>query len=128
MKHITPYHIYESVSQVEALVPLYQRAKGEMVELGSVYGVRVIAVDRALVSEKYPEWEEYIGSHHWGKRSSYIDPDAVWVAQGLSTSEFIRVVNHELIEREAMRALQDQGMTPEESWSLAHPMVKSMGF
>jgi len=114
---------------IEALVSDYLEAVGAQQELGVINGIKVVAVDRDKISEQHPEWSKYLGSHHWGKSTSYIPEDTIWVAQGLSKDGFIRVVNHELIEREAMRALEDnEGMTPEQAWDIAHPWVKSIGF
>ena len=104
------------------------QAHKEREEIGVIAGVRVIAIDREAISQVHPEWRSYIGSHHWGKGTSYIPEDEIWVTQGLSPEEFVRVANHEAIERIAMRDLQAQGLSPEESWKIAHPSVRSMGF
>lgn len=130
MKHVLAFdQLFEnSNSSIDVLLPLYLDSKKELVELGKVNGIRVISVNRDLISPQFPEWKKYLGSHHWGKKTSYIPEDAIWVAQSLAPEEFIRVVNHELIEREAMRALQSKGMSTEESWEIAHPWVKSLGF
>jgi hypothetical protein len=52
----------------------------------------------------------------------------VWIAKGLDDATFVRVVNHEIIERSMMKGLVQKGMSSEEAWSIAHPRVKSMGF
>jgi len=133
MKHILSYSelITESKTSnaIDSLIPAYLKSSRAQQKLGVINGIKVVAVDRAKISEQHPEWTEYLGSHHWGMKTSYIPEDTIWVAQGLSKDEFIRVVNHELIEREAMRALEDnEEMTPEQAWDIAHHWVKSIGF
>ncbi len=91
-------------------------------------GLKIVSVERKKLEKEQPEWKEYIGSHHWGKGTNYIPEDEIWIVKGLSRDEFIRVVNHELVEREAMRALIDEkGLTSEEAWEIAHNWVKSIG-
>lgn len=104
------------------------QAHKEREEIGEIEGVKIIAIDKEAISRVHPEWQRYLGSHHWGKGTSYIPQDEIWIAQGLTPEEFVRLVNHESIERLAMRDLQAQGLSPEESWHIAHPTVKSMGF
>lgn len=129
MKHIQTYRIHEStLSPINNLMSAYTKVTEPIENIGTIYDVKVLAVDRNRISHKYPQWKSYIGSHHWGKGTSYIPEDSIWIAQGLSQEEFVRVVNHELIERKAMQDLQSQGMTPGESWNIAHPTIKTMGF
>jgi hypothetical protein len=97
--------------------------------LGIYHGIKVYIVDRAKLQVKYPEWRFYLGSHHWGKKTDYIPEDEVWVASDNTKSEFRRILNHELIEREAMRALEEEkGMSKDNAWVMAHMWVKQMGF
>ena len=133
MKHILTYSelLNESKTSdsIVSLIQTYKNPAGDHQSLGAINGIKVVSINRDKLAQKYPEWEEYLGSHHWGKGTKYIPEDTIWIAQGLSENEFIRVVNHELIEREAMRALEDnQGMTPEQAWEVAHNWVKSIGF
>jgi len=129
VRHIQSYHIYEyELSPIKELLFKYSQSSEEIEFIGEIEGVKVMSVDREKISHKHPQWKNYIGSHHWGKESSYIPEDSIWVAQGLSLKEFIRVVNHELIERKMMRDLQDNGMTTKNSWNIAHHWVKDIGF
>ena len=128
MRHLLPYPINESMDPVEDLLPLYKTKHDPLQSLGKVGRIEVIAVDRGQLVKQHPEWSKYIGSHHWGKGTQYIPQDQVWIAQGLDDATFVRVVNHEIIERSMMKRLVQKGMSPEEAWSIAHPRVKSMGF
>jgi len=130
MKHLLPHPINESIDPVEELLPLYKSLHDPIQPLGKIGRIEVISVDRGQLAKQHPEWsiKKYIGSHHWGKGTQYIPQDQVWIAQGLDDATFVRVVNHEVIERSMMRELVQKGMTSEEAWSIAHPRVKSMGF
>ena len=97
--------------------------------LGTYHGIKVYIIDRSKLQVKYPEWRFYLGSHHWGKKTDYIPEDEVWVASDIIDPEFRRILNHELIEREAMRALEEEkGMDKNDAWIMAHMWVKQMGF
>ena len=133
MGHVKLYEEFLNESRssdlIRSLFQTYETPTSTKQILGSVNGIKVISVDRADLSTERPEWTEYIGSHHWGKGTDYIPEDEIWISQGLSREDFIRVVNHELIEREAMRALRDEkGLTSEEAWKIAHHWIKSIGF
>ena len=128
MRHLLPHPINESIDPVEELLPLYKGLHDPIQPLGKIGRIEVISVDREQLAKQHPEWSKYIGSHHWGKQTQYIPQDQVWVAQGLDDATFVRVVNHEIIERRMMKGLVERGMTSEEAWAIAHPRVKSMGF
>ena len=132
MRHLKLYEDHTPShpnATIEGMLPAYTAACSPIEEIGQVNGVRVVAVSRTALKGEHPEWGRYLGSHHWGKQTPYIPQDAIWVAQGLSPAEFVRVVHHELLERPMMRELQTRhGLTREESWDIAHPIVKSKGF
>lgn len=97
--------------------------------LGTYHGIKIYAVERSHLEVEKPEWRFYLGSHHWGKTTDYIPEDEIWVSKNLDEKTFRRILNHELVEREAMRALEEEkGMTPQEAWTMAHMWVKQMGF
>jgi hypothetical protein len=128
MRHLLPYPINESMDPVEDLLPLYKTKHDPLQPLGKIGGIEVISVDGEQLAKQHPEWSKYIGSHHWGKGTQYIPQNQVWIAKGLDDATFVRVVNHEIIERSMMKGLVQKGMSSEEAWSIAHPRVKSMGF
>ena len=128
MRHLLPHPINESIDPVEELLPLYKTKHDPIQPLGKIGGIEVISVDGEHLAKQHPEWSRYIGSHHWGKGTQYIPQNQVWIAQGLDDATFVRVVNHEIIERSMMKRLVQKGMSSEEAWSIAHPRVKSMGF
>ena len=128
MRHLLPHPINESIDPVEELLPLYKTKHDPIQPLGKIGGIEVISVDGEQLAKQHPEWSRYIGSHHWGKGTQYIPQNQVWIAQGLDDATFVRVVNHEIIERSMMKVLVQKGMSSEEAWSIAHPRVKSMGF
>jgi hypothetical protein len=128
MRHLLPHPINESIDPVEELLPLYKTKHDPIQPLGKIGGIEVISVDGEQLVKQHPEWSKYIGSHHWGKGTQYIPQNQVWIAQGLDDATFVRVVNHEIIERSMMKGLVQKGMSSEEAWSIAHPRVKSMGF
>ena len=81
------------------------------------------------MSKKYPVWNDYLGSHHYGKKSSHIPKDEIWISDKVSDRDLNGVIQHEVIERAIMRALQKfYGMTPEESWEIGHNVSKKLGF
>jgi hypothetical protein len=135
MKRIVPYRLFESLSSkaIDLLVEDYEDLPRELSEESAILGtynhliVRVI--EPKLASQSRPEWDTYKGSHHWGKKTDYIPENEIWIVSGLSPNEFRRILNHEIIEREMMRALQEEhGMDPQTSWSQAHFYVKQLGF
>ena len=128
MRHLLPHPINESTDPVEELLPLYRTKQEPIQPLGKIGQIEVVSVDRSSLEKKHPEWSTYIGSHHWGKKTHYIPKNQIWVAQDLDDKTFVRVVNHEIIERRMMKDLMDRGMTSEEAWSIAHPRVKAMGY
>ena len=128
MRHLLPHPINESTDPVQDLLPVYKTKHDLIQPLGKIGQIEVISVDREHLVKQHPEWSKYIGSHHWGKKTQYIPPHQIWVAQDLDDSTFVRVVNHEIIERRMMKELVQKGMTSEEAWAIAHPRVKAMGF
>jgi hypothetical protein len=132
VKHIRTYKFFQKDSglytDLSDIVSKYQTLQGDRVEVGVIDGVKIVAVDKEKLGVNYKEWRKYIGSHHWGKKTSYIPEDEIWIAQDLKPKKFVRLIHHELIERELMRKLVEQGMTTLEAWKTAHHMVKSMGY
>ena len=103
----------------------------EGVVIGEYEGVKVRVINRDLVREDHPEWETYLGSHHWGKKTDYIPEDEIWIVQNpeFDLGRVKKLLNHEIIERQMMRALQDdRNMDTQTSWEEAHHYVKQMGF
>lgn len=96
---------------------------------GKYHNILIKIINREVISKDRPEWNTYVGSHHWGKKTSYIPENEIWIAKGLDPKTFRKVLNHEIIEREMMRALQEEhGMDPQTSWEQSHYYVKQMGF
>jgi len=103
--------------------------EGEII--GDYMGVKVRVINRDLVKMSMPEWWTYIGSHHWGKKTDYIPEDEIWIVQkrDFDLHRVKRLLNHEIIEREMMRALEeDLDMDPQTAWEQAHYYLKQMGF
>ena len=128
MRHLLPHPINESIDPVQDLLPVYKTKHDPIQPLGMIGQIEVVSVDREHLVNQHPEWSKYIGSHHWGKKTQYIPKHQIWVAQDLDDSTFVRVVNHEIIERRMMKELVQKGMTSEEAWAIAHPRVKAMGY
>ena len=128
MRHLLPHPINESTDPVEELIPLYRTKQEPIQPLGKIGQIEVVSVDRTSLKHQHPGWEDYIGSHHWGKKTQYIPRHQVWIAQDLDDETFARVVHHEIIERRMMKDLVQRGMTSEEAWAIAHPRVKAMGY
>jgi len=131
MKHIQTYQFFHEKSglylDLTDLVSKYESLSGDQATIGEIDGVKIVSVNKERLGRNKLEWRKYIGSHHWGKKTSYIPEDEIWIAQGLEPKKFVRLVHHELVERELMRKLTSQGMTTLEAWKTAHYMVKSMG-
>ena len=86
-------------------------------------------VEPKIISVEMPEWNVYKGSHHWGKKTDYIPEEEIWIVSGLDPKEFRRILNHEIMEREMMRALEEEhGMDRQTAWTQAHFYVKELGF
>jgi hypothetical protein len=135
MKRIVPYSLFESLSSkaIDRLVEDYENLPRELAEestiIGTYHHLIVRVIDPKLVSQSRPEWNTYKGSHHWGKKTDYIPENEIWIVSGLDPNKFRRILNHEIIEREMMRALQEEhGMDPQTSWFQAHFYVKQLGF
>jgi hypothetical protein len=96
---------------------------------GRYHNILIKIINRKILSKDKPEWEMYMGSHHWGKKTSYIPENEIWISSDLDENNFRKILNHEIIEREMMRALQEEkGMTAKTSWEQAHYSVKRMSF
>jgi hypothetical protein len=135
MKRIVPYRLFESLSSkaIDRLVEDYENLPSELSDestiLGTYHHLIVKVIEPKLVSQSRPEWDVYKGSHHWGKKTDYIPENEIWIVSGLDSKAFRRILNHEIIEREMMRALQEEhGMDPQTSWTQAHFYVKELGF
>jgi len=136
MQNIIPYHLFESSktsSLIDSIIDGYEELKYIGTESGTVIGkygdIKIRVINRDLLKLQMPEWQAYIGSHHWGKKTDYIPEDEIWIAHGLDKDRARKLLNHEIIEREMMRALEDEkSMDPQTAWEIAHPLVKQMGF
>jgi hypothetical protein len=92
-------------------------------------GIKIRRIESDYVAKKYPVWNKYLGSHHYGKKSSHIPKDEIWISDKVLDRDLGIVIQHEVIERAIMRALQKfYGMTPEESWEIGHNISKKLGF
>lgn len=92
-------------------------------------GIKIRKVNSNFLSKKYPVWDNYLGSHHYGKKSFYIPENEIWVSDKVSNYELDSIIQHELIERSIMKVLQKyNNMTPEESWEIGHNTSKNLGF
>lgn len=135
MRKIVPFPLFESLSSrmIDFLVDDYSTLPRNLgvvkKRLGRYSNLEVVIVEPSLLSVEKPEWSGYQGSHHWGKKTDYIPENEIWIVSGLDVDVFRRILNHEIIEREMMRALQEEhGMDAQESWEQAHYYVKQMGF
>lgn len=135
MRKIVPFPLFESLSSrmIDSLVDDYSSLPRNLgvvkKRLGRYSNLEVVIVEPSLLSVEKPEWSGYQGSHHWGKKTGYIPENEIWIVSGLDVDVFRRILNHEIIEREMMRALQEEhGMDAQESWEQAHYYVKQMGF
>lgn len=135
MRKIVPFPLFESLSSrmIDSLVDDYSALPRNLgvvkKRLGRYSNLEVVIVEPSLLSVEKPEWSGYQGSHHWGKKTGYIPENEIWIVSGLDVDVFRRILNHEIIEREMMRALQEEhGMDAQESWEQAHYYVKQMGF
>lgn len=135
MKNLVSFDIFESKSgdQIEMLTQRYAHLPidpdFDFFELGKYHDLVVKILNPKIVSLKKPEWNIYKGSHHWGKKTDYIPEREIWIVSGLRAKNFRRILNHEIIEREMMRALEEEkGMDKETAWNQAHFYVKELGF
>lgn len=135
MKKLVPYRLFESTASetIDYLVDKYKelpkKLETQQQTLGKYSSITINIVEPEILSLHKPEWNSYVGSHHWGKKTDYISEDEIWIVSGLNSESFRRILNHEIVEREMMRALQEEhGMDPQTSWEQAHYYVKQMGF
>jgi hypothetical protein len=88
-------------------------------------GIKVYLIDSSILSRKYPVWNTYLGSHHYGKKSSHIPEDEIFISDKTPLSELKRVILHEYVERAIMKVLELQyNISPEQAWEIAHYFVK----
>lgn len=88
-------------------------------------GIKVYLIDSSILSKLYPVWNNYLGSHHYGKESSHIPEDEIFISDKTPLDELKRVILHEYVERAIMKVLETQyGMSPEKAWDIAHYFVK----
>jgi len=93
--------------------------------LTTIDGIKVYLIDSSILSRKYPVWNDYLGSHHYGKKSSHIPEDEIFISDKTPLSDLKRVIMHEYVERAIMKVLELQyGMSPEQAWDIAHYFVK----
>jgi hypothetical protein len=135
VKNIVPFSIFESISsnEIDYLVDSYanlpQEIESKSLKLGKYGDLDVVIINPDLLKTELPEWQVYKGSHHWGKKTSYIPEKEIWIVNGLEPKNFRRILNHEIIEREMMRALEEEhGMDKQTAWFQSHYYVKQMGF
>ncbi len=48
--------------------------------ISSIDGIKIRIIDSEIVSKIFPVWENYLGSHHYGKKSSHIPENEVWIS------------------------------------------------
>ena len=97
--------------------------------ISSIDGIKIRIIDSEIVSKIFPVWENYLGSHHYGKKSSHIPENEIWISNKVPEKNLDKIIQHEIIERVIMRALQKyKGMDTEYSWDIAHNFVKNIGF
>jgi len=135
MKNLVSFKTFESKSgnQIEFLTQKYSELPIEpdfdFFLLGKYHDLSVKILNPKIISLKKQEWNFYKGSHHWGKKTTYIPEKEIWIVSGLKPKNFRRILNHEIIEREMMRALEEEkGMDKETAWNQAHFYVKELGF
>jgi hypothetical protein len=88
-------------------------------------GIKVYLIDSFILSQEYPVWNDYLGSHHYGKKSSHIPEDEIFISDKTPSEEIKRVILHEYVERAIMKVLETQyDMSPEQAWEIAHYFVK----
>jgi len=93
--------------------------------LTTIDGIKVYLIDSSILSRQYPVWNDYLGSHHYGKKSFHIPEDEIFISDKTPSSDLKRVIMHEYVERAIMKVLELQyGMSPEQAWDIAHYFVK----
>ena len=93
--------------------------------LTTIDGIKVYLIDSSILSKQYPVWNDYLGSHHYGKKSSHISEDEIFISDKTPLSDIKRVIMHEYVERAIMKVLKLQyGISPEQAWDIAHYFVK----
>lgn len=103
-------------------------------QLCKVQGITFWLIDTNRLRQIDKKWGSYLGSHHWGKGApviitgkrydgtAYIPADEIWIADHVTDpQELCEVMKHEYIERPLMRTLEEQGLSREQAWNLAHP-------
>lgn len=135
MRYLHTFKLFESkaTTSIDQLVDTYSTLPAELGKKSELIGgynhIQIRIVDPKILSLLKPEWEKYKGSHHWGKKTSYIPEDEIWIVNGLNPDAFRKILNHEILEREMMRALQEEiGMDTKSSWTESHYYLKQIGF
>jgi hypothetical protein len=109
----------------ESELDIYKNSK----IISSIDGIKIRIIDSEIVSKIFPVWENYLGSHHYGKKSGHIPENEIWISNKVPEKNLDKIIQHEIIERVIMRALQKyKGMDTEYSWDIAHNFVKNIGF
>ena len=87
--------------------------------IGEIDGINI-----RLVNKEDFKGENYVGCHHYGEKCDHIPIDEIWISNEVPEGEREKIINHELIEREAMKDLiEKSGMTPKEAREIAHPIA-----
>jgi hypothetical protein len=88
-------------------------------------GVKVFLVNSDVLEQLHPVWNEYLGSHHYGKESSFIPEDEIFISNKVPVGDLKKVIMHEYVERAIMKVLKLQySMSPEQAWVIAHYFVQ----
>jgi len=94
--------------------------------LTTIDGIKVYLINSSILSQKFHVWNTYLGSHHYGKKSSHIPEDEIFISDKTPENEIKRVILHEYVERAIMKVLETQyNMSPEQAWEIAHYFVKN---
>jgi hypothetical protein len=89
-------------------------------------------VDAIILAKTHPEWNSYLGSHHWGMKTNYIPVNEIWISNKTPKAKIPKVMLHEIIERPIMGFLEIKkewgglGLTPEEAWAIGHPAAEKL--
>jgi hypothetical protein len=93
--------------------------------LTTIDGIKVYLIDSSILSKLYPVWNNYLGSHHYGKESTHIPEDEIFISDKTPLDEIEKVILHEYVERAIMKTLElKYNMSPKQAWDIAHYFVK----
>jgi len=94
--------------------------------LTTIDGIKVYLINSSILGQKFHVWNTYLGSHHYGKKSSHIPEDEIFISDRTPDNEIERVILHEYVERAIMKVLETQyNMSSEQAWEIAHYFVKN---